>query len=200
MNCDFCSEAIADGDATASVSCCARRYHTVCLVKKTVIETQQSNYYDVTTIQCGCQASIYQEVNQYSNPNVNVVAVETFLETPQNRAEVKEIKRKNTVMNKSRIAFNRFLRERKTPFKDALQPHIDALRAVKAAEEAHIKGSTEWKDYSKHDRVLSRSYEQFKRKHNLHRYTIRELFGKSLQYRYYKRPPRLLKRFLRTKV
>jgi hypothetical protein len=200
MNCDFCSEAITDGDATASVSCCARRYHTVCLVKKTVIETHNCDYYDVTIVKCGCEASIYQEVNQYSNSNVNGVTVETFLETPENRAEVKEIKNKQTSMNKSRLAFNRFLRERKTPFKDALQPHIDAITTVRATEETHIKNSTQWKDYIKHDRVLSRSYEQFKRKHTLHRSTLRQLFGSSLHYRYYKRPIHLLKRFFRTKL
>jgi hypothetical protein len=200
MNCDFCSEAIADGDATASVSCCARRYHTVCLVKKTVIETHNSNYYDVTIVKCGCQASIYEEVNQYSNSNVNGVTVETFLETPENRAEVKDIKRKNTSMNKSRIVFARLLRERKNPFKDALQPHIDAIRTLKAVEQANIKESAEWKDYSKHDRSLWRSYEQFKQKHTLHRSTLRQLFGRSLRYCHYKRPRHLLKRFFRTKV
>jgi len=201
MNCDFCTQPV-EGQATASVSCCTRVYHTACLVKKTIIETQNSNYYDVTIIKCGCQASIYQEVNQYyeAPSQVQPQDVSNFLETAENREEVKQIRRKNTIMNKSRIAFARFLRERKLPFKDALQPHIDSLKAVKRAEELNIKSSNEWKEYTKHYRNLTSSYKRFRDKHNFNINTIRELLGQSLRHRYYNRPARLLIRFLRTKV
>ena len=202
MNCDFCAQPVTEEQATASVSCCNRVYHTVCLVKKTVMDTQHSNYYDITTILCACQSSIYSEVNEHPNsPHIDSTqAVETFLQSAENREEVKQIKRKNTNLNKSRIAFNRFIRNRKIPFKDATQPHVDALTSVKNAEESYIKGSTEWKDYIKHERALTRSYEQFKRKHQLYHSTIKGLFGHSLRYRYYHRPQRILARFLRTKI
>ena len=201
MNCDFCSQPVTDEQAAATVACCERVYHTVCMVKKTVIETHTSNYYDITTILCACHTPIYSEVNQYSTPDTNAAQVAaTFLQSPENREEVKQIKRKNTIMNKSRIAFNRFLRERKNPFKDSVQPHVDALKEVKETETEHIKSSTEWKDYVKHERALSRSYEQFKRKHQLYHSTVRELFGHALRYRYYHRPQGLLRRFLKTKV
>jgi hypothetical protein len=167
-----------------------------------VIETQNYNYYYVSTIRCGCQASIYQEVNQYSEEQTPGQSqnIASFLQIPENREEVKQLRRKNTILNKSRIAFSRFLRERKIPFKDAIQPHIDALKEAKRAEELHIKGSNEWKDYTKHYRSLTSSYEKFKYKHNFNITATIELLGQSLRHRYYYRPPRLLKRFLRTKV
>ena len=201
MNCEFCAEPVTDEQASASTPCCDRLYHTVCLVKQTVIETQHSSYNDETTIACACHAPIYSEVNQYSIPQADAAeAVATFLESPEHREEVKQIRRKNTIMNKSRIAFNRFWRDRKVAFKDAVQPHVDALKAAKDAETEHIKGSAEWKDYIKHERALNRSYEQFKRKHQLYHSTVRELFGHALRYRYYHRPQGLLRRFLKTKV
>lgn len=172
-------------------------------MKKTVLETHNSNYYDLTSINCACQVPIYTEINNYAAPDTNAVqAVETFLQSPQNREEVKQIKRKNTILKKARTAFNRFLRERKTPFKEATQPHIHALTVVKDAEESVVKNSTEWKDLVKYERGLTRSYEKFKEKHMLYHSTMKELFGfgHALRYRYYYRPQRLLQRFLRTKV
>jgi len=202
MNCDFCTEPVTDEQAVASVPCCDRVYHTVCLVKKTVIDTHHSNYHDITTILCTCQSTIYSEVNQYSQHQTAdaTEAVATFLESPENREEVKQVKRKNTMFNKSRIVFKRFLRERKAGFKESVQPHVDALEAIKETETAYIKGSTEWKDYIKHERALTRSYEQFRRKHQLYRSTLRELFGHGLRFRYYQRTQRLLREFLKTKV
>lgn len=199
MNCDFCSNPVTD-DASASVPCCDRIYHTACLVKKTVLETHNGNYYGVTTIQCGCQAPIYTEVNAYSAENTDTTQTETLLQNPQNRAEIKQIKRKNTIMNNSRIVFNRFLRQRKIHFKAAIQPYIYALTAAKQAEGTAIKNSSEWKDYMKHHRSVSSAFQQFQQKHNLNQYTLLSIFHRSLRYRYHNRPQRLLSKFLRTQV
>ena len=201
MNCDFCAQPVTEEQAAATVACCERVYHTVCLVKNTVLKTHNSNYYDITSINCACQVPIYTEINSYAAPDTNAAqAAATFLQSPEHREEVKQVKRKNTILKKSRIAFNRFLRERKNPFKESVQPHVDALEAIKEVETANIKGSTEWKDYVKHERALTRSYEQIRRKHNLYHSTLRELFGHTLRYRYYHSSQRLLQRFLKTKV
>jgi hypothetical protein len=158
MNCDFCSQPITE-EARATVPCCERVYHTVCLIKKSVTEAHAS-FHDITTICCGCQTPIYTEY--YTTPDVTQ-AVETFLQSPENRNEVRQIRRKSTIAAKSRAALNKFIRERKGAWKALVQPHIESIKNLKQVETFHVKNSPQWKEYAKHERARMKAYTEFKK-------------------------------------
>ena len=179
MNCVICQQDIS-GQAHASVPCCANMYHTLCAIQYTANRVRNSQYYDSTDIPCLCGTILYTVVNPWANTNSDspgYTPVETLMQNPAFKAEVKQIKKQSARVNKVMAQLKHKVRESKLSFFADIHTHITAIRDLRRTKINVLKQTTEYKEYIKGVRGLAIQRSRFIKKYNVSPYSARNLLG-----------------------
>lgn len=176
MNCEVCSLAI-EGQATATVPCCERIYHTSCLVKESI-----KAGYKLLPLRCGCGMfhfnESYQQFSSYQQlPEIDLNA---FVENEENRTQLKKLKEKSVAAKKARSALNTILREKRAIFRNSVKPYSDLIKAIGKETTDSIKNTEQWKTASKTMRSYTASVNKFTKEHKLSHHGLCSLLGSSL--------------------
>lgn len=195
MNCEGCSLALEEGQATAAVACCQRIYHTGCLIKLACISGHEES-----PVVCGCNTVLYIGYSgDYQQPVVQL-DVNTFLENEENRAQVKRVIEKSIAAKKARRLLNVILREKRREYKIAVKPHSDSIKALKKETIDAVKATPQWKELSNTLRSYTTCVNKFRREHVLYRRDLLSLLGSTRGIGYRDRPQRILRYLIKVKV
>lgn len=165
-------------------------------------------YYNSTvSMHCNCGTILHTQeqhgVPSYAEDEVAVAAsAATLLETPVVRADLKELKKKQTALTKARTAFATILRGSTVAYKAATETYFDQIKEVKNTMTTNLKATPEYKESLKCRRVYESTLNAFKTKHNMTRAVLREVIGCNAyyRYRYSNDSVRMLRRRFRIKI
>lgn len=195
MNCEGCSLALEEGQATAAVACCQRVYHTKCLVTHSYISG-----YESSPVLCGCNTVLYTGNNWGAYQPVPYVDVGTFLENEENRAQVKRIIQKSIDANKAQKGLNRILREKINEYKSVVKPYSDSIKALKKEAQDALRATPQWKEVSNKGRSYTAAVNKFRRDHALNHRDVLNILGTRRGLRRRDSPSYMLRRLTRMRV
>lgn len=133
-----------------------------------------------SVLHCACGEIIYQyESSSYPTAEEIDVTIEELRAKPGVPAEIKLLKTKETLKNKSLVVYKRFLNKKKEELNEIINPHLDSIKAAKQNTIAQIKSSEEYKSYRKIDTSSNNLSRKFQNKYSLSRYHMRKLLGRA---------------------
>jgi len=174
MNCGLCELTIEDNEKKTEAECgCV--YHTNC-----AMEAYRSYFiglYPDYDLQCRTCAAVLYEVpaNMITHPP-NDDTIPVRMQNPAFVAELKKIKAKKRERGTNLRLLTAALREQHTAFMNIVRPHIEAIKAAKAASENALKQTPAYTAYVKCLRSFTATESRFIRKYALSRFETRTLF------------------------
>ena len=173
MSCSHCTQPIEEGARILETPCCGVKFHSACGIQKL---GQACCHF--ASVYCDCGALLYQHAH-YS-PVDEVVSAARIAEVrakPGVAAELKALKTKNTLVRKSLVAYQKYLKEKRTEFFELVDSQIDAVKLAKATKQAEVKNSEPFTAYRRLQAGLKTLQSKFQKTHELTRYEMKQLIG-----------------------
>ena len=154
--------------------CCNIKYHAACGIQKLAQQMYSFN----TVVHCTCGSVLYEHIPLYQETEQDIVtAVETIRAKPGAVDEINMVKKALTEENKVQKVYMKLLKEKQAEFKEAVAPHIDAIKHIKTTMINIIKQTDECKNLNKIKKKRVILEHKFKTKHEASRDQMRRMLG-----------------------
>jgi hypothetical protein len=171
MSCSHCTQPIEEGARILETPCCGIKFHSACGIQKL---GQACCHF--ASVYCDCGALLYQHAH-YQSEAVSHANLAEVRAKPGVAAELKALKTKNTLVRKSLVVYQKYLKEKKAEFYELVDSQIEAVKLAKATKQAEVKNSEPFKAYRKLQAGLKTLQSKFQKAHELTRYEMKELIG-----------------------
>jgi hypothetical protein len=171
--CPECNSAIEDSHRILETPCCGIKYHSACAIQK--LGMALSHF---ATIYCECQQLLYEHP-QYAPQDQTAIAqrIAAVKAKPGVPEEVKKLKTKTTLLRKSLVVYQKYLKEKKAAFHELVDSQVEAVKLAKAVAQTEIKESEPFRTYRRLQTGLNTQSDHFMKKHELSRYEMKEMIG-----------------------
>ena len=121
------------------------RPYLICLIN--TIANAVNMYYS-TTVYCDCTTMIYQSPHVTEGNTQQQEREQKIAEIQQNedsKRDLKDLKKSVSVVKRARVAYNKFLMEKKRDYNVHKKLHIDAIKALRQDARAAVRTSPTYK-------------------------------------------------------
>lgn len=140
MSCNLCDEPIDPiGEPLCCTPCCNVVTHTVCYTENLMSQRYNPN------ILCQCGYCVWH--SPYASDHVATPAQQPLPTTNEFKEAMKACKQKVFAMRSAKREMNKLISEKHVEFKGLVQPHVAAIKAIKAQINTQLKTSPAMKAY-----------------------------------------------------
>ena len=171
MSCSHCTQPIEEGARILETPCCGVKFHAACGIQKL---GQACCHF--ASVYCNCGALLYQHAHYEPEAGSGVNLAEVRAK-PGVAAELKALKTKNTLVRKSLVVYQKYLKEKRTEFFELVDSQIEAVKLAKENTQAAVKNSEPFTAYRRLQASLKTLQSKFQKKHALTYYEMKQLIG-----------------------
>ena len=198
MSCSACNEPVEEGAKTMDAPCCDRKYHSACGIQQIGMAI-----FHFAAATCACGGLLYQYPTHQTPENtaeLSQARIAAARAATGAAAELKALKTKGTLVQKSLTAYKKYIAEKNTEYRANIDQYVSAIQAVRENVCTEVKASEPYKAYRRLKSSQRTLQMHFQKKHSLTRYDMRIMCGLQRFYRWKYTPISLLEKKIRLRL